>query len=635
MTETTLKLYLSGAPRLELNRRSISLERHKALALLAYLAVTGQPHSRESLAALLWPEYDQSRAYAYLRRELWTLNNTLGEAWLEVDRETVSMRAEANFWLDIARFEQLTAACVNRQHNREIDCNTCIGQMQEAASLYRGDFMAGFSLRDSAAFDDWQFIQAENLRRQLADLLETLSGCQLRRHEPEAAIASARRWLELDRLNEAAHRRLMTCYAEAGQRNAALRQYQRCEQILNDELDVTPQAETRALYDRIQAGQPVQDSQPDQAATPARIPNNLPTQPTPFIGRTEELADIRQLFDNPACRLVTLLGPGGIGKTRLAQEVARQSLEGQGPAFPQGVYFVSLAPLQTADLLAPAIADALMFAFHSEEASDQPQRDHLMQLADYLRQRQMLLVLDNFEHLISGSSLVSELLRQAPLLKILVTSRERLNVRGEWAYEIQGMHFPDAGQAGGLENFSAAQLFLQSAQRAQVGFSPSTQEQAEIARICRLVEGFPLAIELAAAWVRLLTCQEIGAEIEKNLDFLADSLRDLPLRHQSLRAVFEHSWSLLPAPEQKLLSALSVFRGEFSRQAAEQISGASLPRLSSLVDKSLLHRNLSGHYEMHELLKQYAREKFDSRTGTPAVHPPGPHGLFHGHVGRL
>jgi predicted ATPase/DNA-binding SARP family transcriptional activator/predicted negative regulator of RcsB-dependent stress response len=618
MTEPLLKLYLLGVPRLVLNGKPVSLERNKALALLAYLAVTGQPHSRESLATLLWPDYDQSRAYAYLRRTLWTINNTLGDQWVDTERDSLAIRTDTDFWLDIAQFEQLLAECEARQQTRDTDCDDCISQMQAAVSLYTGDFMAGFSLPDSADFDDWQFFQAESLQRKLASLLERLSGCQLRRKEPEAAIESAHRWLEMDSLNEAAHRQLMRCYAESGQRNAAMHQYQRCEQILKDQLGVAPQAETRALYDRIRAGQQpessrperpaiVEEQVPDQAAD--STPNNLPAQPTAFIGRAEELDDIQQLFSNPACRLVTLLGPGGIGKTRLAQEIARLYLDGHRPAFPQGVYFIPLAPLQTADLLASAIADALLFAFHIEESEEHPQRDRLAQLTDYLRQRQMLLVLDNFEHLISGASLVSELLRQAPLLKILVTSRERLNIRGEWAFEIQGMRFPDAGQTDGLEDFSAARLFLQSAQQVQVGFAPSPQDRIDIARICRLVEGFPLAIELAAAWVRLLSCHEIANEIEKSLDFLADSVRDLPERHQSLRAVFEHSWRLLPEPEQQALRVLSIFRGEFSRQAAEQIAGATLLGLSSLVDKSLLRRNIRGRYEMHELLKQYAREK--------------------------
>ena len=289
MTEPTLKLYLSGVPRLVINGKPVSLERNKALALLAYLAVTGQPHSRESLATLLWPDYDQSSAYAYLRRVLWTINNTLGDQWLDAERDSLAVRSDTGFWLDIAQFEQLVAECEARQQTHDIDCDDCIGKMQAAASLYAGDFMAGFSLPDSAAFDDWQFFQAESLQRKLAGLLERLSVCQLRRNEAEAAIESARRWLEMDLLNEAAHRQLMRCYAESGQRNAALHQYQRCEQILKDQLGVAPQAETRALYERIRAGQ---QQEPSLGAQPSKardqtleqavdlIPNNLPAQPT-------------------------------------------------------------------------------------------------------------------------------------------------------------------------------------------------------------------------------------------------------------------------------------------------------------------------------------------------------------------
>jgi predicted ATPase/class 3 adenylate cyclase len=330
-------------------------------------------------------------------------------------------------------------------------------------------------------------------------------------------------------------------------------------------------------------------------------PHNLPSQPTPFIGRSAELAEISALLGDPACRLLTLLGPGGIGKTRLALQAAAGLVE----AFPHGVYFVSLAPLSASDQIIPAIAAALKLNFYAREAP-------ATQLFNYLGEKTLLLVLDNFEHLIDSAGLVAEILSTAPQVKALVTSRERLNLRQESVLTIEGMRLPQAGQDANLETFSAARLFLQSARRVRPDFTLSAQESACVARICRLVEGVPLCLELAAGWLRALSCQEIAAELETSLDFLETNRRDAPQRHRSLRAVFEYSWALLDESEQRLLARLAVFQGAFSRPAAEALTGsgrqALLAALTGLGDKSLLRRNSAGDYELHNLMRQYALE---------------------------
>jgi predicted ATPase len=275
--------------------------------------------------------------------------------------------------------------------------------------------------------------------------------------------------------------------------------------------------------------------------------------------------------------------------------------------FAEGVYFVSLAPV-TAEFVIPAIANAIRLTFYG--AAD-PQT----QLFNYLREKQVLLVLDNLEHLLlspregPGVEVISRLLQQTSTLKLLTTSRERLNLQGEWVFEIQGLPVPPADEADTLENYSAGMLFLHSAQRARVGFVLPGEERAAVARICRLLEGLPLGIELAAAWARTLSCPEIAQEIERNMDFLAVSARDVPERHRSLRAVFDYSWQLLAEDEGRVLMRLAVFRGGFRREAAEQVAGATLPLLSALVDKSLLHRREAGRYDLHELIRQYALEK--------------------------
>jgi len=345
------------------------------------------------------------------------------------------------------------------------------------------------------------------------------------------------------------------------------------------------------------------------AVAPSRTrdthPTNLPPQPTPFIGREEELALIATHLHNPACRLVTVIGPGGIGKTRLALEAAA----GLRPDFPDGVYFVALAALSSGSLLVSTIADALAFPLYGGA-------DPEAQLLSFLHERRMLLVLDNFEHLLEGTRLLAQILDYAPGVKLLVTSRERLNLLEEWLIPLRGLDFPrDDGAADAVAQYSAVRLFVQRAAQVQPAFGFSAAVQPAVLRICRLVEGLPLGIELAAAWARLLPCAEIATEIAKTLDFLATSVRNVPARQRSLRAAFEHSWALLADDERQVFARLAVFRGGFRREAAEGVTGASLALLSALVDKSLLHAHQSGRYDVHEALRQYAAENLEALAG--------------------
>jgi len=336
-------------------------------------------------------------------------------------------------------------------------------------------------------------------------------------------------------------------------------------------------------------------------------PHNLPPQPTPFIGREEELEQITARLADPACRLLTLVGPGGIGKTRLALQAAAAQIE----AFPSGVYFVPLAPLTTAESLTSAIADVLHLSFYQNEPPE-------AQLRNYLREKHMLLILDNFEHVLDGALLVADLLACAPGVKALITSRERLNVREEWIFAVEGMPFPSDDDLDTVELYPAVQLFLQNAQRADPLFAFDAHTRACIARICARVHGMPLAIELATSWLRMLSCAEIVEELERSLDFLSSRMRDRPERHRSLRAVFEYSWQLLTAEEKMTLQALAVFQGDFRRDAALAVLRAVdaeagtvelLGLLTALVDKSLLQRRSNGQYTMQALLHQYALEK--------------------------
>ncbi|MHB8625979.1 MAG: helix-turn-helix domain-containing protein [Aggregatilineales bacterium] len=366
---------------------------------------------------------------------------------------------------------------------------------------------------------------------------------------------------------------------------------------------------------------------PPLRSAAATTAHNLPMQPTSFIGRADELAQIAERLDDPACRLLTLVGAGGIGKTRLALQAAAD----QPGNFANGVYFVSLTGVGSPNLVASAIAGALQTTYFGPEDLD-------VQIVNYLRHKALLLVLDNFEHLLEATDLLTHILAAAPAVKILATSRERLNLQEEWVITLEGLSFPsaldrtrrsaslqnnaiDVGTpflASEFEDYSAVQLFVQRARQIQAGFSLE-QNAESVLSICRYVEGMPLGIELAASWLRGMSCPQIATRMEQNPDFLVTRARNVPERHSSLRAVFEQSWRLLSNVEQNVLAALSVFRGGFDLEAAEQVAGASPSVLARLADKSLIRLNPFGRYDLHERLRQFAADKLAEAGETAAV----------------
>ncbi len=597
----------------------------KVRALLAYLALEAdRPHRRDTLAGLLWPEVPDEVARRNLRLSLHRLREALDDreresAYFQISRETLQCRPEA-VWVDAVAFEALLTASQCHDHRHLAGCAACMQRFAEAAALYRGDFLEGFFLEDSPAFSEWVGMKREHFHRQVLTVLYRLAAYHRRRGELEQAQKYARRQLELEPWREEAHRQLMDILACAGEISAALAQYETCRRVLAEELKVEPDEETRRLYRRIR-----------MMRTGRR--HNLPPQATPFVGRKAELAQIASLLADPDCRLLVLVGPPGIGKTRLALEAAATQVN----AFLHGVRFVPLDTLNAPNMLVPAIAESLGLPLHGGE-------DPKAQLLGHLRERELLLVMDNFEHLLAPSppsspseagagrgeeatTLLVEVLENAPDVKLLVTSRERLNLRWEWVFPVEGLEYPNgkarasAGEPPSSPSsseetgyvtrsmpYAAVQLFLQTARRVDAHFSLAAEAPA-VVRICQLVEGMPLGIELAAAWVRAFSCREIAARIQHNLDFLVTSLRDVPERHRSLRAAFESSWYLLSEAERRAFRRLSVFRGGFLAEAAGQVAGASRFLLAALVDKSLLRRTPKGRYGMHELLREYAEAK--------------------------
>jgi DNA-binding SARP family transcriptional activator/tetratricopeptide (TPR) repeat protein len=602
----TLQVSIAG-------KRVTQLESVKFRALLAYLVVeANRPHRRESLVGLLWPDFPEESARHNLRQALFKLREALNDPsadppFLLITRDTIQFNQQSDYSLDIERFNHYFFSCKDNLAPCNQDSSIYASNLEEMIKLYRGEFLQQLMVNDSAEFEDWLLVQRENYHQRVLEAHSYLANYYDERVDFHNEQRHASRQLELDPWREEAHRQLMRALALGGQRSAALVQYETCKRILAEELDVEPAAETRALYEQIKLGTLTSNKVPP-AAMPFMAINNLPHQLTPFVGRESELVQLGEYLTNPDCRCLTLVGTGGIGKTRLAVQAARNQLG----FFTHGIAFVSMASAESIQGIIPALANAINFSFLGP-GDPQPY------LLDYLKEKHMLLILDNIEHLLIGdeqnhelTGLIIDILHSAPLIKLLVTSREILNIQEEWIFEVRGLDIPPAVDAEDMEKFDAISLFIQRARRTYPRFVLDEENRADVARVCRLVEGMPLAIELAATWMRILSPADIANEIEKSLDFLSTSMRDLPERHRSVRVVFDQSWQMLSPEEQRVLRKLSVFQGGFQRQATEQVAGASLSILSTLLSRTLLRRTTSGRYDMQELVRQYCTSHLEA-----------------------
>ena len=619
---TRLHLALLGQLSIQQNGGSLAdFESQKSRALLCYLAVTGQTHSRAALAGLLWPEIPETNARMNLRKAVTVLRRSICEH-VHVTRRSLAFNFDAPYWLDVNEFE--TAMAMSRELTP-----AAIEAMKKALDLYQDDFLAQFNVRDAPPFEEWVLSQRARLREMALDGLYCLAAYYYHRGELDLSLDYTRRLLALEPWREEAHRQQMLLLVKMGQRSQALMQYESCSLILAKELGITPSAETMALAAAIRAGdlgagggggktdrqesapayQPLSQSSP-QPATPAPPVHNLPAQRTSFVGREIEIADIVQQLQDHTCRLLTLAGPGGIGKTRLAIQAAQRFVDNmtKDARFTDGLFFVPLDEISSVNALVPAIANALNFPFPDS-------LDLQEQLVNFLRPKNLLLLLDNFDYLMDGAELISEVLATAPGVKVLITSHQALHIQEEWFHPVPGMAFPQYttgwSEEGALEDYGAVQLFVQGARRARPGFS-LTEEASHVVRICQLVEGMPLCIELAAAWVRTLPCQAIAQGLEKSLDLLTTTWDNLPPRHHSLRAVFDHSWQILSAAEREVLQRLSVFQNGFQAEEALTVAGATLPELAHLIEKSLLQLTPTGGYRIPELLRQFCARRLEA-----------------------
>ncbi|GEM86510.1 ATP-binding protein [Meiothermus granaticius] len=575
-------LYLLDEPHVRVGDVRHDLVPSRPVYLLIYLACRGEWVGREALAGLFWPDRPEEEARHNLRVVLHRAKALPWAGGLEVERERVRLRMDT----DTAHFRQ------------------ALGQAhwERAVRLHRRPFLQGFPWQDAPALEDWATLERESLRE---------AWQQAARHHAEA-LQQAEQHAEACRLLAEILRQnllsedivqdyLRAAYL-AGQREAALKVYERFVQELKQELGLEPLRATQELAQALRRN--------ESAQIPGEKPHpkhNLPGFNTRFVGRQLELAALERKLTNPECRLLTLVGLGGMGKTRLAVELAQRMAD----RFADGVWFVPLVGVETPDLLVASIASALSLGLRGPT-------DPKTQLRRYLQYKEMLLLLDNFERLQAEAGLLEDLL-QAPGLRLVVTSRVALELPSEWLFDLGGLTYPPLHTEEPLGNYDAVRFFYQRAERQNLSLEPSASTLEAMAELCRRVEGMPLALELAATWLRVLSLEELLAQVSHSLGVLPTEPH-FPEHQHSLQAIMDYSYGLLSEAQQAALARLAVFPGGFSLEAAEQVAGAHLGRLLQLINHALLRRSSDGRYQMHELVRQFALEQLQQSNEARTVY---------------
>jgi predicted ATPase/DNA-binding SARP family transcriptional activator len=564
--------------------------------LLALLVLRhGREVERSWLAGTLWPESGEAQAFSSLRSMIAAVRQALGLNACRLRSPT-----PATLCLDLSGMEVDLLAF-----------DAAVAQGDEAAlsravALYRGPLLEGCA-------EEWIFQDRQAREQAYLHALETLAAAALARGELETAERQLRQAAVTDPLRESTQRTLMQTLAAGGNYAAALLTYRELRLRLHRELNAEPDPETQALFQQIRTearsksalGAPV-------AATLEPGPNNLPVQPTPLVGRERELATVQQFLLREEARLVTLTGPAGVGKTRLGLQVAAELLD----AFPDGVYFVALAPIRDAGLILTAIAQVL-------EVRPSGSQPLLECLKAELRSKTLLLLLDNFEHVLEAAPEVAALLSGCPGLKVLATSRAPLHLSGEQEFPVPPLALPDRKRlpsTQALPRYAAVQLFIQRALAVKPEFAVTDESGPAVAEICHRLDGLPLAIELAAARIKLLSPQSLLTRLSNRLKLLTGGARDVPARHRTLREAIAWSYDLLSEEEQRLFRRLSIFAGGCTLEAVEAVCRTdgeremeALDGMASLIDKSLVQQvdGPSGEprYHLLETLREYGQER--------------------------
>jgi predicted ATPase/DNA-binding SARP family transcriptional activator len=635
----TLHIALLGPPALTWGDQSFVIARRQARALLYRIAAAAHPVPRDQLGYLLWPDSTEATA----RRNLTVLLTQIRRALplpdlLVAADDAIGLNhtaAETDTVALAALLPQATGA-------RRLDL------LAGAVRQYRGPFLDGFALPDSSEFDAWASQERQVWERRYLDALAVLIEGYAAAGDYPAAIDAAQQALATDELAEDMHRRLIALYAAAGDRTAAMRQFERCVVVLERELGVDPLPETRAVYEAARDGrgggtelgrQGDRDTRSEKSIKPALLRVSpsalLPAPLHPLIGRTAELDRVHELLADPGTRLVTLVGPGGSGKTRLAQQIAWE-MQAQ---VADGVVFVPLAPLRDPALVLEVIAQAC--GLHATGATALGER-----LRAYLRDKQMLLVLDNCEHVLAAAPMIAGLIATAPAVHVLATSRSALHIQCEHTFVVPPLPLPDLAQLPSLEALAeqpAMALLLARARAHNPRFVLTEADAADLAAICVRLDGLPLAIELAAARLKLLAPRALLKRLDHRLALLTHGPHDLPDRQQTLRATIDWSYRLLDRGERALFEQLAVFAGSWTLEAAEavaselrieneQLKSEHSPTLSilksqfsvfnglvALLDKSLVQQILNDdgepRFQILETIREYALEHLEQNGG--------------------
>jgi predicted ATPase/DNA-binding SARP family transcriptional activator len=622
-----LKLSLLGPPRVEWDGHEVVLSLRRGLALLAYLSLTDRLHRREELCALLWPDVDEREARSRLRHTLHRTSELVGHSLFDAEGDAVGLANDIDVWLDTWQLERALPDGRIRQEQ--------IGELRDVAASYRGDLLSGFTIPDSSTWDDWQFLEREHFRQLAGQLFRALAEEELATGEWETGISHARQWLSLDHMHEPAHRLLMQLYAASGQHAAALRQYEQCVRTLQSELGVEPESETEALHQSIRARRFTVETRRSNTNVPPAVErvsptaisaelapsrpacggtHNVPTGLARYIGRESERESIMALLGRTA--LLTLTGPGGVGKTRFAIELASKVAE----EVRREVRFVELSSLSDPARVPATVAAALGVA----DAAAWPTVDTLIRA---LQGRDPLIVLDNCEHVLDTcSALVDAVLHACDGVTVLATSREPLGLSWEAVWPMVPLAIPaeGGGEVNAIADVESVQLFVDRARMLRPSFTLSDANAADVAEICRRLDGIPLAIELAAVRLRVLSPRQILERLDDRFRLLTGGSRSVPARQQTLEATIEWSHHLLTDAEQILFRQLAVFAGGWTLEAAEEVCalGTSaelsvLDLMASLVDKSLVMvdvRNEAPRYGFLETIRAFAVNRLRSST---------------------
>ena len=556
----------------------------KARALLIYLSIENdRPHSRQTLASLFWPEQSEKLARQSLRQALSNLRKLLGEEdYLQVTSQNVRMNPDVEIWSDTGEIEALVKECEQHHHKDTAHCLPCVRRQIRIADLYKGEFLPGYSLQDSIPFDEWAILHRERLHQIGLRAHAILADYFERRGEYEQALDHAKSQIEMEPWLEETYCQTMRLYYNHGKRSQALKYYHECQRIIMQEFGVEPSKQTQALAKVILEEKPL--------GIPFR-----PCAPQPlveFIGRKKESSELEEILASGDSRLITILGSGGVGKSSLALNIANK----HKGLYQNGVLFVPLGASQ--DVL-----------FSLSSALGLKQAGQSVSVRDYLKDKDMLLVLDNFEHQVSSAPVISTLLGDAPNLQVLVTSRERLHLHEERIFLLTGLSCPQGRTVARWESYDSMRLFRQRILQRNPAYTFSDQQLTTMQSICQNVEGLPLAIEMASSVV-----------VENNGDMLLEDLKqefysgevtlqNIPARHRSLRIVFGHSWQMLTPEEQRHLVTLAVFKGGFSTEAALTVAGIKKQSLINLVNKSLLQQNEPDRFSLHPVNWQLVSEK--------------------------